>query len=88
MEVIFSIIAVLSLVFCVVIIVDRTIFTRKIKEIEVGMTGKEVEEAAGYPLQIVSIEGTSYQAVVRSFLTIFKYRLIFYNGKLVTKQRE
>lgn len=88
MEIIFSIIAVLSLIFCVVIIVDRTIFLRKLKEVEVGMTGKQVEEAAGYPLQIVSIEGTSYQAVVKSFLTIFKYRLVFYNGRLVTKQRE
>ena len=47
MEIFFSIVAVLSLIFCSVIIIDKTIFDKRIRDIENGMTGKEVEKVTG-----------------------------------------
>lgn len=89
-EIIFSIISILSLIFCTVIIIDRTIFTQKMHSIETGMTGKEIQEATGLKIRVTKIEnrGTIYYAKVHSFLTLFKYRLAFCNGKLVSKQRD
>lgn len=88
MEIFFSILAVLSLIFCSVIIIDRTIFDKRIRDIENGMTGKEVEKVTGRKLQIIKIEKDTYYARLTSILTIFKYRLVFFNGRLISKQRE
>ena len=88
MEIFFSIVAVLSLVFCSVIIIDKTIFDKRIRDIENGMTGKEVEKVTGRKLQIIKIEKDTYYARLTSILTIFKYRLVFFNGRLISKQRE
>lgn len=88
MEIFFSIVAILSLLFCSVVIIDRTIFDKKIREIETGMTGKDVERVTGRKLQIIKIEKNAYYARLTSTLTIFKYRLVFYNGTLVSKTRE
>lgn len=88
MEIFFSIVAVLSLIFCSVIIIDRTIFDKRIRDIENGMTGKEVEKVTGRKLQIIKIEKDTYYARLTSILTIFKYRLVFFNGRLISKQRE
>lgn len=88
MEIFFSILTVLALIFCVCIIIDRTIFDRRIKSIKTGMTGKEVEKASGYKIQVLSIDKNTYYARVQSTLTIFKYRLVFFNGKLISKQKE
>lgn len=88
MEIFFSIVAVLSLIFCSVIIIDKTIFDKRIRDIENGMTGKEVEKVTGRKLQIIKIERDTYYARLTSILTIFKYRLVFFNGRLISKQRE
>ena len=88
MEIFFSIVAVLSLLFCSVVIIDRTIFEKKIKDIQTGMTGKEVEEVTGRKLQILKVERTTYYARLTSALTIFRYRLVFFNGRLISKTRE
>ena len=88
MEIFFSIVAVLSLIFCSVIIIDRTIFDKRIRDIENGMTGKEVEKVTGRKLQIIKLEKDTYYARLTSILTIFKYRLVFFNGRLISKQRE
>ena len=88
MEIFFSIVAVLSLIFCSVIIIDKTIFDKRIRDIENGMTGKEVEKVTGRKLQIIKIEKDTYYARLTSILTIFKYRLVFFNGRLISKQRE
>ena len=88
MEILFSILAVGALIFCVVMIVDKTVFDKKIKEIGLGLTGKEIQDMTGKKLKIVKVEGNSYQAIVMSTLTIFKYRLVFFEGKLISKQKE
>lgn len=88
MEIFFGIIAILSLVFCSVVIIDKTIFDNKIRNIDSGMTGKEVQEAAGRKLEIVKIEGNTYYARIKSHLRFFRYRLVFFNGRLISKQRE
>jgi len=86
LEIIFSILSVASLVFCALIVVDRTIFQGKVRLISIGMTGKEIEELTGFKLTILEIGRTSYSAQVRSMLTIFKCKLVFHNGRLVNKQ--
>lgn len=88
MEIFFSIVAVLSLLFCSVIIVDKTLFDRKIHYIESGMTGKEVEKVCGRKLEVLKVEKDTYYARLTSYLTIFHYRLVFFNGRLISKQRE
>lgn len=88
MEIFFSIIAVLSLIFCIGIIIDRTIFDRKMRNIQVGMTGKEIEAASGYKLLVLKVDKNTYYARIQSTFTVFKYRLVFFNGKLISKQKE
>ena len=87
-EIIFSIISVLSLIFCILVIVDSTIFSQKIKEVRTGMTGKEVQDITNMKLKILKIEGNVYYARISSYLTMFRYRLVFCNGKLISKQRD
>lgn len=48
MEIFFSIAAVASLVFCSVMIVDRTIFKKRLADTPLGLTGKEVQERTGF----------------------------------------
>lgn len=86
-EIFFSIISILSLAFCSIIIIDKSLFTQKLRNIEFGMTGKEVQEAANIRLEIVKIDGNIYYARIKSYLSLFKYRLVFCNGKLFSKQR-
>lgn len=88
MEIFFSIIAVLSLIFCSVVVIDKTIFDKRIKDIETGMTGKEVEKVTGRKLEILKLEKDTYYARLTSILTIFRYRLVFFNGRLISKHRE
>lgn len=88
MEVFFSILAIASLIFCSVIIIDKTIFDKRLRDVESGMTGKEVEQKTGRKLEILKIESGSYYARISSILRIFHYRLVFLNGRLISKQRE
>jgi len=88
MELVFSILAIASLIFCSVIIIDKTIFDKRLRDVETGMTGREVERKTGRRLEILKIENGSYYARLSSILRIFHYRLVFFNGKLISKQRE
>ena len=95
MDVFFAILAVLSFIICTAIIVDKTIFDYRFKKVKMGMTGKEVQAACRYKINPESIKILSdkngyngYEAIIKSYLTIFKYRLIFKkDGKLLVKQR-
>ena len=88
MEIFFSILAVLSLTFCTFIVVDKTVFDRKLKRLKIGMTGKEIEEQENFRIQILDVKGSTYTARVFSKLTIFKCKLFFQDGKLMSKQKE
>lgn len=89
MEIFFSIITVLSLVFCIGIIIDKTIFDMQTRNIETGMTGKEIEAVSKCKVYVISIKNNNtYYARIQSKLTIFKYRLVFFNGRLISKQKE
>jgi hypothetical protein len=88
MEIFFSIVAILSLVFCTLVIIDKTIFDSKIREIDNGMTGKEVQNVSGKKLEIIKIDGNTYYARIKSSMKFYRYRLVFFNGRLISKQRE
>ena len=87
-ELVFSIISILSLVFCILVMTDMIIFLQKVKEIKTGMTGKEIQRITGLKLKIIRIESNVYYAQIISHFTMFKYRLVFCNGKLISKQRD
>lgn len=87
LEIIFTILAVLSLLFLVAVVVDKTIFDRRLKDAKKGMTGKEVQKNTGFKMKVIQIEGNQYTAEVRSFITLFKCKLIFVNGRLIIKQK-
>lgn len=88
LEIIFAILSVLSLVFCVAVMIDMTIFNSKIRDVKSGMTGKEIQRITNLKLKILKIDGNVYYAQIISTLTMFKYRLVFCNGKLISKQRD
>ena len=88
MEIFFSIVSLASLVFCTGIITDRVIFMNSMKMISVGMTGQEIQEISGLKITIIKISGKTYYGQVQSKLSIFKYRLVFLNGKLISKIRD
>lgn len=89
MEIFFSIVSILSLIFCILVIVDMTLFSHKIRIITTGMTGKEIQVSTGLKLKILKIEpGNVYYARINSHLNFFRYRLVFYNGKLISKQKD
>ena len=52
------------------------------------MTGKEIEEQENFRIQILDVKGSTYTARVFSKLTIFKCKLFFQDGKLMSKQKE
>lgn len=88
MEIFFSIVSLASLVFCTLIIVDRVVFMQALKMVSVGMTGQEIQEISGLKVMILRVSGNTYYGRVQSKLSIFKYRLVFLNGKLVSKVRD
>lgn len=87
LEVIFTILAVLSMLFFIMIVVDKTIFDRRLKDAKKGMTGKEIQNKTGFTMRVIQAEGNQYTAEVRSFITLFKCKLIFVDGRLLTKQK-
>lgn len=90
MEIFFGVLSLLALVFCILIIVDRTLFIKKVKSIRTGWTGQDIQNETGLKLKITNIvnKGTaSYEAKVFSLLTLFSYTLIFNNGRLIGKIR-
>lgn len=87
-EIVFSILSILSLIFCITVMVDMTVFNQKVKEIRKGMTGKQIQNLTGLKLKILKVEANVYYAQVTSVLTMFRYRLVFCNGKLINKQRD
>ena len=86
-EIIFSIFSIASLLFFTLVVIDRVIFENKLKTVAEGMTGAQIQESSGLKLEILKVSGNTYYARIQSRLTIFKCRLIFLNGKLVSKQR-
>lgn len=88
MEIFFSIISIIALVFCTVVIIDKAVFTRQVQAMSLGMTGREAQEASGLVLRIQEIEGSSYRAIVVSKTTLFKYTLYFQNAKLTSIMRD
>lgn len=87
-EIFFAVVSVLSLVFCTAVIIDKAIFTQKVRDIMTGMTGRQIQELTGLKLQITKVSGNVFYARVSSGLSVFKYRLAFCNGKLISKQRD
>lgn len=85
MELFFGIVSILSMLFAAVVLVDKTIFTYHIRQATRGMTGKQIQEITGLKLKIYKVDGKTYYALVHSTLTMFKYRLVFYEGKLLSK---
>lgn len=88
MEIFFSIVSILSLAFCTLVIIDRIVFMQSMKAIDRGMTGKEIQEMSGLKIEIVKVSGNTYYGIVKSKMTIFKYKLMFLDGKLVSKVRD
>lgn len=88
LEITFSIISVLSLIICLAIMIDRTLFMSKIRDVRSGMTGKQIQNLTGLKIKVIKVDGTVYYAIVSSYMTIFRYRLVFCNGKLINKQRD
>lgn len=86
MEWIFAIAAILAVVFCTVVIADKIVFDKKLQNIEIGMTGKEIQKAANVKLKVIRLERNMYYARISSAFTIFKYQLVFRDGKLLQKQ--
>lgn len=86
-NIVYGVILVISCVFCALIVIDRALFSQKLRQIESGMTGKEIQDQTGLMIKILKIEGSAYYAMVSSKLTIFKMRLVFINGRLISKQR-
>lgn len=87
MEWIFASAAIIAVLFCAVVITDKIIFDKKLARIESGMTGKQVQQAANIKLKIIRIEQNMYYARISSPFSIFKYQLIFRDGKLLQKHR-
>lgn len=87
MEIFFAIIAMLALGFCIIVIIDRAIFNYKVNTIITGMTGRQIENLTGLKVYILDVSdgGKTYYATIRSKLTIFRYRLVFFEGKLLSK---
>lgn len=85
-EITLTVILIISCGFCALVIVDRALFSQKIKQIETGMTGKQIQDKLGFEIHFLEINGTNYTAIIQSKLTIFKMKLVFVNGKLVSKQ--
>jgi len=85
---IFGALSLLALIFCATIIIDRTIFTQRVKKIIVGKTGKEIQEETGLTVTILKVDGKKFYASVKSILGIFSYTLVFYNGTLISKNRD
>ena len=59
----------------------------KVNSIITGMTGRQIEKITGLKVYILDVSdgGKTYYATIRSRLTIFKYRLVFFEGKLLSK---
>ena len=49
---------------------------------------EEIEEQENFRIQILDVKGSTYTARVFSKLTIFKCKLFFQDGKLMSKQKE
>lgn len=88
LEIVFSIISILSLIFCTAVMIDMTLFNSKIRDVRTGMTGKEIQRQTNLKLKILKVDGNVYYAQIISTLTMFKYRLVFCNGRLISKQRD
>jgi len=87
--VVFAVLTVISLIVCTGIIIDRVLFSKNIKKIDYGMTGREIEALTGLKLHIINlsvVNTNDYEAIVTSKATIFKYTLIFKDGKLYRKK--
>lgn len=78
-------IAVLTLTICVS--TDKILMQKKIKEMKVGMTGHQLQEAAKIKLKFLSMSGDYYYAKVISPMHFFKYNLVFKNGRLKEVER-
>ena len=88
MEIFFGVLTAVSLLVCIVLVIDATIFRYTTKEIHIGMTGEEVQETLGRKIRVVKVSGkNSYIAIATSRTTLFKCRLIFVDGKLMNKSR-
>lgn len=85
-EIFLSIVLAISCIFSTLIVIDKAIFVQKTKNIRIGMTGKEVQDETGLKIRFLKIEGNSYYALVQSKLTVFKLRLVFVDGQLLSKQ--
>jgi len=86
MEIFFGVLTVLSLIICIVLVIDLTVFRYSLKEITTGMTGEEIQNIIKRKLRIIQVRGgNSYIAIATSRTTVFKCRFIFVNGKLMNK---
>ena len=83
---IIALVAILVLtVFVVVILLDNGFFKRKIERIEIGLTGGEIQNKYNVKLKNIEVNEDGYVARVYSVTRLFKYQLVFENGKLARK---
>lgn len=88
MEILVTVLAILSLIFATFVIIEKIIFDRKIHSTDIGMTGRDVEDCTGLKLHVLKVDGATYYAHIYSKFKLFKYRFVFLNGKLLSKQRD
>lgn len=88
LEIFFAVVSVIAFGLCITVMIDMILFFQKMKDVKTGMTGKQIQNVTGYKLQILKIDDAVYYARVTSKLKMFKFRLVFCNGKLINKQRD
>ena len=87
MDIFLSIIAIIGACLAILLVIDKAVFTSRLKYVKVGMTGREIQDM-GFKLYITEIsdkENGIYYAVICSRSTIFKKELSFSKGKLRRK---
>jgi hypothetical protein len=70
------------------VIVDKILFDKKLKQVKKGMTGKEISKT-GLQLKIENInpKKNTFEATIHSKFKFYKYRLYFVDGKYQKKVR-
>ena len=66
MEILVTVLAILSLIFATFVIIEKIIFDRKIHSTDIGMTGRDVEDCTGLKLHILKVDGATYYAHIYS----------------------
>lgn len=77
------------IVVLTIVIMEKIFFSRRMKRIQPGMTGKDIEHVTGYKLRVMDVDPmkNTFTARVRSPLRLFSYNLYFRNGRYSRRER-